>query len=927
MSRIVILSFILLVLGITSAQSKNQREYRRFVLENQLKVILISDPDLNQSSAALDISVGSLGDPQNRHGMAHFVEHMLFLATEKYPTLNDYDRYLKAHGGYSNAFTAADHTNYHFEISHEGLSEALDRFVQFFISPLLLQEYAEREIHAVNSEHEKNIPQDNWRLIQLRRSFYDPAHPANAFHTGNLETLKGITREELQQFIRDHYTPERMALCVISNQSLEELEKRVRELFSKIPKHPVKPFLVSEKLMPESSALRLVRLIPIKDTSELRIHIPVPSQEAQVRSKTNSIFGMAMGDESAGSLLSLLKSENLATSLNAGLSEDTRFYGSFNVGIELTEKGLANYEQVLEWCFGYLQMMKQSEFPRYLWEENKTMAQIAERFAPKEEGSDLAIKLSSSANQHGLEDVERLDYIYTEPDTTHYFKTLNQLTPEKAVVFLIAKGLETNQVEKYYQSQYSVQEERGALLERLKKAQPHPKLALPKPNPFIPAENKLLPEQPVLLINNAQTTLWYLQDTEFGHPKVSLYFHILSPVAYNTVRNAVLTELYTRLIQEQLNEYAYPAMIAGLSFNLSTTKQGVILRIEGYSESALKLLKVVSQTLKKIQLSEENFQTVYQKYLLELKNFPFAASTMISREVSRAINFKRYYSPEAQLASAEKLALEDVKQFLNAFYARNHLESFCSGNLSADQAKQAVSELWREMGGKPCSSDAVHQDRVLWLSSGSDFTYKGTLPTNNSCLRIEYTVGTDDLETQAASLFFDQAIRNHFYTEMRTKQMLGYVVFSGSYLRERVQNLFFLIQSGTHPSQELFQRADRCIDEINANFEAILAPQFEAIRQSLIEELSKKSKSVSEKAQKFYTLAFEKEGDFLYSEKLIQAIQKTTLDTVVKLFRKTVDSKSRRRVTILLNAQQHPSDETPASIQDINAFHRQFTFD
>ncbi|MEK7486824.1 MAG: insulinase family protein, partial [Planctomycetota bacterium] len=708
---------------------------------------------------------------------------------------------------------------------------------------------------------------------------------------------------------------------------LDELEKRVRDLFSKIPKNTVKPFLVSEKLMSESSTLRLVLVNPVKEMRALQIHIPLPSQEAQVRSKTNSIFGMAMGDESAGSLLSLLKAENLATSLSAGLSEDTRFYGSFNIGIELTEKGFANYEQVLEWCFGYIRLMKQSEFPRYLWEENKTMSQIGERYAPKEEGSDLAIKLSSTANQHGLEDVERLEYIYTEPDTHHYFETLEQLQPEKSVVFMMAQGQKTNQVEKYYRSEYSVTEERGAFFEKLKKAQPHPKLALPKSNPFIPSENTLLPEQPILLVKNAQTTLWYLQDTEFGHPKVTLYFHILSPTAYSNVRNASMTELYTRLIREQLNEYSYPALMAGLSYDLSSTKQGVLLTIGGYSASAMKLLQVVSRTLKKIDFSEENFQTVYQKYLLELKNFPFSASTTISREVSRTINLEVYFSPQEQLTASESFSLEDVKQYIHTFYSRNHIQSLCCGNLSAEQAKQAVSSLWQELGSKPCSSELAHQDRVLWLSAGSDFNYKGTLPTNNSCLRIEYTVGTDDLQTQAASLIFDQAIRNYFYTEMRTKQMLGYVVFSGSYLRERVQNLFFLIQSGTHPAQELFQRADLCLAEINTNFDAMLAPQFEDIRHSLIEELSKKPKSISEKAQKFYGFTFDKEGDFLYAQKLIEAIRKTTPEEVAKLFRKTLDAKSRRRVTILLNAQQHSVDETKASIQDIKAFHQQCTFD
>jgi hypothetical protein len=60
-------------------------QQRRLVLPNGMKVLLWSDPKLNTSSAALAVGVGSLADPPQRQGLAHFLEHMLFLGTEKYP--------------------------------------------------------------------------------------------------------------------------------------------------------------------------------------------------------------------------------------------------------------------------------------------------------------------------------------------------------------------------------------------------------------------------------------------------------------------------------------------------------------------------------------------------------------------------------------------------------------------------------------------------------------------------------------------------------------------------------------------------------------------------------------------------------------------------------------------------------------------------
>lgn len=74
------------------------------------------------------IFAGSLSDPGNISGLAHFCEHMLFLGTQKYPKENEYSQFLSEHAGSSNAFTSGEHTNYYFDVSHEHLQGALDRY-------------------------------------------------------------------------------------------------------------------------------------------------------------------------------------------------------------------------------------------------------------------------------------------------------------------------------------------------------------------------------------------------------------------------------------------------------------------------------------------------------------------------------------------------------------------------------------------------------------------------------------------------------------------------------------------------------------------------------------------------------------------------------------------------------------------------------
>ncbi|WMV23837.1 hypothetical protein MTR67_017222 [Solanum verrucosum] len=72
----------------------DKREYRRIVLQNSLEVLLISDPETDKCAASMEVSVGYYSDPKGLEGLAHFLEHMLFYASEKYPVENSYSKYI-----------------------------------------------------------------------------------------------------------------------------------------------------------------------------------------------------------------------------------------------------------------------------------------------------------------------------------------------------------------------------------------------------------------------------------------------------------------------------------------------------------------------------------------------------------------------------------------------------------------------------------------------------------------------------------------------------------------------------------------------------------------------------------------------------------------------------------------------------------------
>lgn len=143
--------------------------YRGIILENKLKVLLIQNTKSTQAYASLNVGVGSLVDPVEFNGLAHFCEHMLSMGTKKFPGINDYSKKLAETGGSENAFTTPWSTNYHFETSNEYLEQILEMFSDQFINPNFDASAVDKEINAVDSESVNSLKNDSQRIYQLNR--------------------------------------------------------------------------------------------------------------------------------------------------------------------------------------------------------------------------------------------------------------------------------------------------------------------------------------------------------------------------------------------------------------------------------------------------------------------------------------------------------------------------------------------------------------------------------------------------------------------------------------------------------------------------------------------------------------------------------------------------------------------------------------
>ena len=920
---VILLTFPLFLFGELQLPDKHpldETEYKKFILDNGLKVILVSNPKYNISAASMNVKVGSLSDPEDAQGLAHFLEHMLFLGTEKYPDVEDYKTYLSNNGGYSNAYTAEDHTNYLFEVIHEAYEGALDRFSQFFIAPAFNPEFTKREVNAVNSEFQKNLEHDYWRMRQIKRTIYDDGHPSNHFEIGSLETLEKVDREVLLDFHKKYYSANQMALALLSKYSIPEMEEWATTYFSAIENSQAPDIDYPPVYLSEKEAIRLIGVKPIKDKKELALEFPLPIEYYQYyASKPEKILGSIIGHEGKGSLLSFLKEKGLATGLGANGAPDTPDYGSLGIRISLTEKGVQQYRDVLKYCFSYLDMLKQEGYQNYLFDEQKTMGKLEEVYSDKGEGAWTAISFANNLAFYPMEIAHRVEYYYGEPNPDAYMLLLSYLRPDNMLCVLSDSGLETPEEEFWYKSNYNYEEITGDEYDGLLTPEFYGDLHLPEPNPYLPENANLLPipadkaEFPVLVEDSKGLKLYYQQDTEFQRPKASYRYKIYIPEKYTDIHSYVLMTLYVAAVNESMNEASYPARLAGMDYEVSNDAEGISITVNGYSDSVDDVLKEILSNMSDITIPDGQFEALRDQMIRDWENVLLGDAYRIARENMRKIVKTYYYDSSEMAAEAEGISLKEIKGFSKKLLKKGYIQALIYGNVTEEQARQNTTLLTDNLKITPEKwGKVVHQGR-LSFDEGEEITRVVNSDVNNSCLwRLQY-FGENSIEEDAQARVIGNYAETPFYLEMRTNQQLGYIVWGGAASFKTSSYFYFIIQSGNHPAEYLAAQAEEFTMTLTDSLRQLPEEEFLVIKNAVIEKIKEKPTSIAEKAGRYYSMAFDYNGNFKRDKQLIHAVENLTKEEAIEVLSNVLGEETRQRAQVLLYAKEHEKGENTVS--------------
>ncbi|XP_035767090.1 insulin-degrading enzyme isoform X2 [Neolamprologus brichardi] len=898
---------------------EDKREYRGLEFINGLKAVLISDPTTDKSSAALDVHIGSLSDPPNISGLAHFCEHMLFLGTEKYPKENEYSQFLSEHAGSSNAFTSGEHTNYYFDVSHEHLQGALDRFAQFFLCPLFDESCKDREVNAVDSEHEKNLMNDAWRLFQLEKATGNPKHPFSKFGTGNKLTLEtrpskeGVdVRQELLKFHSTYYSSNLMGLCVLGRESLDELTAMVVKLFGEVENKNVPVPEFPEHPFQEQHLKQFYKVVPIKDIRNLYVTFPIPDLQKYYKSNPGHYLGHLIGHEGPGSLLSELKSKGWVNTLVGGQKEGARGFMFFIINVDLTEEGLLHVEDIIFHMFQYIQKLRTEGPQEWVFEECKDLNNVAFRFKDKERPRGYTSKIAGLLHYYPLEEVLAAEYLLEEfrPDLIEM--VLDKLRPEHVRVAVVSKSFEgqTDMTEEWYGTQYKQEAISEETIKKWANADLNGKFKLPMKNEFIPTNFEIYPLEkdspsvPTLIKDTAMSKVWFKQDDKFFLPKACLNFEFFSRYLYADPLHCNMTYLLLRLLKDDLKEYTYAARLAGLVYGVASGMNAILLSVKGYSDKQHILLKKIIEKMATFEIDEKRFDIIKEAYMRSLNNFRAERPNYHAMYYLHLLMTEVVWTKDELREALDDVTLPRLNIFIPQLLSRLHIKVLLHGNITKESAlgmMQMVEDTLNEHAHtKPLLPSQLIRYRQVQVPDGGWYVYQQKNEVHNDCgIDIYYQIDMQSTHDNMLLELFAQIISEPCYSTLRTKEQLGYSVHSGPRRANGVQGLYFLIQSEKAPHY-LESRVEAFLCTMEKAVEEMSEEAFQKHIQALAIRRLDKPKKLSAECAKYWAEIISQQYNFDRDNIEVAYLKTLTKENIMEFYRErlTVEAPKRHKVSV-----------------------------
>ena len=824
---------------------KDPRHYQAIRLQNGMVVLLVSDPQAVKSLSALVVPVGSLQDPADHQGLAHYLEHMTLMGSQKYPQPDSLAEFLKMHGGSHNASTAPYRTAFYLEVENDALNGAVDRLADAIAAPLLDKKYAERERNAVNAELTMARTRDGMRMAQVSAETINPAHPASQFSGGNLDTLSdkpgSPVLDALHAFRDRWYSANLMKAVIYSNKPLPELASIAAATYGRVPNHDISKPEITVPVVTDAQKGIVIHYVPAMPRKVLRVEFRIDNNSAQFRSKTDELVTYMIGNRSPGTLSDWLQKQGLAEGIRA--DSDPAVNGNSGVlaiSATLTDKGLAHRDEVTAAIFSYLNLLRTQGIDKRYFDELAHVLELDFRYPSINRDMDYVEWLADTMIRVPVEHVLDVVNIADRYDAQAIKDRLAMMTPQNARIWYISPNEPHNKTAYFVNAPYQVDKISARTFTDWQQKSAAIKLQLPTLNPYIPDDFTLIKSDkayphPELIVDEPTLRVVYAPSQYFAsEPKADVSLVLRNPQAMDSARRQVMFALNDYLAGIALDQLSNQAAVGGISFSTGANN-GLMVNANGYTQRLPQLFTALLDGYFSYTPTEEQLEQAKSWYAQMMdsadKGKAYDQAIMPIQMLSQVPYFER----KTRRDLLPSITLKEVINYRDNLKARGRPELLVIGNMSARQSTDLARQIQKQLGAD--GNEWCRNKDVLIDSKQLAMFEKAGSSTDSALAAVFAPPNVDEYSSMAASSLLGQIIQPWFYNQLRTEEQLGYAVFAFSMNVGRQWGMGFLLQSSDKQPAFLWQRFQAFFPTAEAKLRAMKPEEFAQIQQAAISQM------------------------------------------------------------------------------------------
>ncbi|MDH0311907.1 pitrilysin [Klebsiella pasteurii] len=875
---------------------KDTRQYQAIRLDNGMVVLLVSDPQAVKSLSALVVPVGSLQDPAEHQGLAHFLEHMTLMGSKKYPQPDSLAEYLKMHGGSHNASTAPYRTAFYLEVENDALDGAVDRLADAIAAPLLDKKYADRERNAVNAELTMARTRDGMRMAQVSAETINPAHPGSQFSGGNLETLSDKpgkpVLDALHTFRDSWYSANLMKAVIYSNKPLPELASIAAATYGRVPNHDISKPEITVPVVTDAQKGIIIHYVPAMPRKVLRVEFRIDNNSDKFRSKTDELVTYMIGNRSPGTLSDWLQKQGLVEGIRA--DSDPVVNGNSGVlaiSATLTDKGLAHRDEVTAAIFSYLNLLRSQGIDKRYFDELAHVLALDFRYPSINRNMDYVEWLADTMIRVPVEHTLDVVNIADRYDPQAIKDRLAMMTPQNARIWYISPKEPHNKTAYFVNAPYQVDKISEQTFADWQQKSSAIDLKLPVLNPYIPDDFSLIKSDkayphPQLIVDEPTLRVIYAPSQYFAsEPKADISLVLRNPQAMDSARRQVMFALNDYLAGIALDQLSNQAAVGGISFSTGANN-GLMVNANGYTQHLPELFNALLDGYFSYTPTEEQLEQAKSWYAQMMdsadKGKAYDQAIMPIQMVSQVPYFQR----EERRALLPSITLKEVLEYRANLKAKGRPELMVIGNLTADQSTAMARQIQKQLGADGnewCRNKDVlvdHKQLAIFEKAGNS--------TDSALAAVFAPPNVDEYASSAASSLLGQIVQPWFYNQLRTEEQLGYAVFAFSMNVGRQWGMGFLLQSNDKQPAYLWQRFQAFFPTAEAKLRAMKPEEFAQIQQAVIGQMLEAPQTLGDEASKLSKDFDRGNMRFDSRDKVVAQIKLLTPQKLADFFHQTV---------------------------------------